>query len=176
MAGTGATEMVTVHIETADKPSDLDGALDVVRSYPLTQPELRDASYSLEQEFDQIGADRAMFIAWDGSAAAGIYQLIFNHADNDSDLADGQRIAHLHHLRVRHELRRRGLGRQLVSHAEGTCRSRGFQCLTLGVDSWNSPALDFYLALGYARFKQIPGRTAEEIVIYLRKKLVDAEA
>lgn len=52
--------------------------------------------------------------------------------------------------------RRKGLGRQLVGHVSGTARARGASRLFLEVRSSNLPAMELYLACGFAAVGRRP--------------------
>ena len=47
--------------------------------------------------------------------------------------------------------------------------------LTLGVDDWNTPAINLYHSLGYEIFKEEPGRTPKEVLFLLKKTTVAAK-
>ncbi|MES2803269.1 MAG: GNAT family N-acetyltransferase [Bdellovibrionota bacterium] len=101
----------------------------------------------------------------------GYVQLILVNADNDPQLADGVQIAHIHDLRVRSDLQGKGFGRGLIKYLEEEAHLRGIKTLTLGVDNWNSRAIQFYKNLNYSEFKQEPGRTDDEFVICMQKTI-----
>ena len=54
----------------------------------------------------------------------------------------------LEDLFVRPALRRRGVGTALIVHLARLCRDRGYGRFEWSVLDWNTPALDFYRALG----------------------------
>ena len=54
----------------------------------------------------------------------------------------------LEDLFVRPALRRRGVGTALVVHLARLCRDRGYDRFEWSVLDWNTPARDFYRALG----------------------------
>lgn len=54
----------------------------------------------------------------------------------------------LEDLYVRPRFRRRGVGRALFAYLARLCRERGYGRLEWSVLDWNTPALDFYRALG----------------------------
>lgn len=116
--------------------------------------------------------NRVFFLGFDQeSSPFGYVQLITRNADNDPELADGRQIAHIHDLRVKKDLQGKGFGRGLIKYLEDEARLRGIKTLTLGVDNWNSRAIQFYKNLGYIEFKQEPGRTADESVICMQRSL-----
>jgi GNAT superfamily N-acetyltransferase len=57
---------------------------------------------------------------------------------------------YLEDLYVRPEARRLGLGRALLAELARICVARGYPRLEWSVLDWNTPALDFYAALGAA--------------------------
>ncbi|MBO0834989.1 MAG: GNAT family N-acetyltransferase [Actinobacteria bacterium] len=60
----------------------------------------------------------------------------------------GRHGIYLEDLYVEPALRRLGYGRQLLAELAGLCVQRGYGRLEWAVLDWNSPALDFYAALG----------------------------
>jgi ribosomal protein S18 acetylase RimI-like enzyme len=119
----------------------------------MDEAALGEVRRSLEREFEELDDNRFIYIAWEGDLPVGALQLVLKSADNDPELADGFRVAHVHHLRVHHDKRRIGIGRQLMAHLENEARARAFAVLTLGVDVWNDAAKTFYAKLGYELFK-----------------------
>ncbi len=162
-----AADSSDIRIATA---SDLRYFVEIL-SEDLDADELTDARNTVTREFLEIGSNRDIYILFQESAPLAVVQVILNHADDDPDLADGRTTAHIHHLRVRKQHRRLGIGRQLMSDIESRYREHGFRQLTLGVDNWNDPAIRFYNSLGYRVFKTEAGRTPDEIVFYMRKEL-----
>lgn len=57
--------------------------------------------------------------------------------------------AHLHHLAVRADRRRHGLGKRLLVALEDAARTKGFGRLTLKVADRNTDAQRFYARYGY---------------------------
>jgi len=62
--------------------------------------------------------------------------------------SDGRR-GYLHHLAVRSDRRRRGIGRELVEHAITCFRSAGIRKVSIDVFENNSGARDFWRAIGF---------------------------
>lgn len=144
--------------------------LDIRCSYSL-EGETSDAiSKRYSEELQQI-TNRIFIVGLFEGSAFGYVQLITHNADNDPELADGSQIAHIHDLRIKSYLQGKGFGRYLITYLEEEARFRGFKILTLGVDSWNSRAIKFYQDIGFAEFKQDPGRTDDEFVLCMKKKL-----
>ena len=106
----------------------------------------------------------------DGRPAATC-QLVLNNADEDPDLADGRRIAHLHNLWVRKDLNRQGHGRAMLAALEACAARLGFEELTLGVDDYSTRAWGLYRSLGFEEFKRDVGRSPEEELILMRKPI-----
>ena len=68
---------------------------------------------------------------------------------NAIDQVRGDRHAHIFLLYVMPEHRRRGIGSELMRHAEDWARARGDRQIGLQVFQSNQPALALYHQLGY---------------------------
>lgn len=101
-------------------------------------------------------------------------QLVLKNADNDPELADGHRIAHVHNLWVRRDLGGKGFAREMMAALEAQAADLGFELLTLGVDDFNERAWRLYVSLGFEEFKREAGRSPEEQLILMRKPIVPA--
>lgn len=75
-----------------------------------------------------------------------------------SDPEPDRVTAYLYSLRVRPELRRRGVGRLLIVEAEERIRRKGFRRVLIAVARTNEGALRLYERLGYTRLTDDPGR------------------
>lgn len=76
----------------------------------------------------------------------------------DSALGGGdRRAAYLYALRVRPEVRNRGIGTDLVREAESILRQRGFTRVLISVAQDNHAARRLYERLGYVVFGEDPG-------------------
>ena len=149
----------------------IEDLLKIRASYPIEDTDLELLSNRYLFELNE-NYNRVFFLGFDNENSPSAYvQLIIKNADNDPDLADGNQIAHIHDLRVRSDLQGKGFGKALIKHLEVESYLRGIKLLTLGVDSWNSRAIRFYENLGYAKFKEEPGRTEDEICYFMRKPL-----
>jgi ribosomal protein S18 acetylase RimI-like enzyme len=151
---------------------DISFVLEVLASYAPSEDELREQRRVLECELAELGDNRLLYIAWADERPVGVVQLLLNHADNDPQLADGVSVAHVHHLRVLHDMRRQGTGRRLMEFIDNEAQRMGYRQLTLGVDSWNTNALAFYGALGYEVMKEEAGQFPETTLYYLRRDLI----
>jgi GNAT superfamily N-acetyltransferase len=159
----------------ASEASDLELLLGLVESYAPGAEELRLSRLQLTREFAEAGKNRVFLIVFESGLLVAAVELVLKGADADPELADGVMIAHVHHLRVRQDMQRQGLGRESMRQVESEASERGFRWLTLGVDSWNASALRLYEALGYVRFKQAAGPGPADEVYYLRKNLSSAQ-
>jgi len=61
----------------------------------------------------------------------------------------GRHSAELRRMYVVPEMRRRGIARVLLEHAERVCRDRGFRHLVLSTSEFQQPALALYAAAGF---------------------------
>ncbi len=68
---------------------------------------------------------------------------------------------YLEDLFVRPEHRRGGVGRQLLAHLAHLAVERGCGRLEWAALTWNTPALDFYAALGAERLEEWAGHRLE---------------
>ena len=145
--------------------------LGIVSSYRDTIGDLGQQTQLLVAELSENGDNRTFFLGRLESTPVAMVQIIHKNADNDPELANGRNISHVHGLRVHKDFTRRGLAKKMMDFVEDHSRSREQAELTLGVDDWNSPALNLYSSLGYEKFKQEPGRTPEEVLFLLIKEL-----
>ena len=140
-------------------------------SYPMEASTIASTSNRYVSELSEKD-NRIFFLGFDAeNSPFGYVQLIIQNADNDPELADGNQVAHIHDLRVKKDLQGKGFGRSLMTFLEDEARLKGIRTLTLGVDNWNSRAIQFYRSLGYTEFKREPGRTDDEFVIYMLRQL-----
>lgn len=157
-----------VHFNDQIRVEDL---LEIRTSYPMVNTKIETVLSRYTIELKQID-NRIFFLGFcKENSPFGYVQLIIQNADCDPELANGVELAHIHDLRIKKDLQGQGLGQGLVKYLEAYARLKGKKILTLGVDNWNSRAISFYKNLGYSEFKQQPGRTEEEFVIYMKKKI-----
>src|SRR3989338_3259409 len=128
-----------------------------------TTKDLINIEKDLTNEFYELGKNRIILIGFEDERPVGTVQLVFDYVENDSELADGKAVAHIHHLRVAYDLHKTGIGKILMDEAEQLAKALGFKKLTLVVDDWNQNAIEFYLHRGYKQFKQDPA--AKEIYV-----------
>ena len=72
--------------------------------------------------------------------------------------AEGGRAAWLEDMIVHPDLREKGIGKRLLSHATSEARSLGCSRITLLTDSSNSSAMHFYESAGFVRSQMVPFR------------------
>ena len=116
--------------------------------------------------------NRRVYLVYDDVGVPLAYvHLVLNGADANPALANGWDIAHIHDLRVRKSRHREGVAKFLMISLEAEAKKSGIDQLTLGVDAPNLIAFKMYSAMNYAEFDRVPGRTPDEELIYMRKKL-----
>jgi GNAT superfamily N-acetyltransferase len=76
-----------------------------------------------------------------------------------------QRGIYLEDLFVRPEHRRGGVGRQLLAHLARLAVERGCGRLEWAALTWNTPALDFYAALGAERLEEWAAHRLEGLAL-----------
>ncbi|PSK97434.1 ribosomal protein S18 acetylase RimI-like enzyme [Murinocardiopsis flavida] len=92
------------------------------------------AAYALIAEAEAPGG---------GSAVAG-FTVYFRNFSTWT----GRHGIYMEDLYVRPEFRGSGLGRAMMAELAAICAERGYTRLEWSVLDWNTPAIDFYLALG----------------------------
>ncbi len=133
---------------------DVDLLLPVVETYSYTAEEMEIIKTQMLAELSEAGDNRHIFIGLEDDAVVAFIEIILKNADNDPDLANGKEIAHVHNLRVRHDLQGKGIGRKMMAFAEDKARQMGKQCLTLGVDDTNWRAVNLYEAARLCRVQR----------------------
>ena len=115
------------------------------------RPEWRDAERMTDAETRAVGeslnagdADRAVFIAEDGTDRLGFIELW-----TLVDYFTGERHGHISNIVVASASERRGAGTALIAAAEAWSRDRGYRMLTLHVFEEN-PARELYARAGFA--------------------------
>lgn len=160
-----------IRIVKSNELIQVNDLLSIRTSYPLEGSNIASVSSRYVSELGETD-NRIFFLGFhEENSPFGYVQLITKNADNDPELADGMQIAHIHDLRVKKDLQSKGFARGLMKYLEDEARLRGVRTLTLGVDNWNSRAIQFYKKLGYSEFKRESGRTEDEFVICMCKAL-----
>lgn len=160
-----------LHYVKSNESIRMEDLLAIRTSYPVTDTNLSIISNRYLNELKETD-NRIFIIGFDHlNSPFGYVQLIINNADNDPDLANGKNRSHIHDLRVKCDLQNKGFGKSLIKYLETEAKLKGIKTLTLGVDNWNDKAIQFYKKLGYSSFKQVPGRTSDEFVIYMEKEI-----
>ncbi|MCI9165522.1 MAG: GNAT family N-acetyltransferase [Oscillospiraceae bacterium] len=97
---------------------------------------------------ENIRRGSATLFVWDrGGALAG--ELYLFRSLSDPDFADGKKRAYLCALRVREDLRGRGLGTALMEHVIAQAAQEGFSALTIGVEYSEEANIRLYRRLGF---------------------------
>ena len=110
-----------------------------------------------EAAFAAIAAspDSALFVACDGEAVLGVFQVVLLH----SIAGRGRARVKVEGVQVRGDQRSRGIGAIMMAHAEDWARERGALFVELGSNKKRQAAHRFYMRLGYANshegFKKI---------------------
>lgn len=87
----------------------------------------------------------------------------------DSRVRDEDAVGHISLLYLEEAYRGRGLGAQLIGHAEDVCRARGLKTMRLYVSISNRRARSFYEKQGYEKYgAQLPVLSGQFV---LRKAL-----
>ncbi|MBN1211548.1 MAG: GNAT family N-acetyltransferase [candidate division Zixibacteria bacterium] len=150
---------------------DLDLMLSIVKTYPRTDKEMESTEKQLNKELSEAGGNRHLYVGYKNDICVAMIQLILKNADNDPDLADSKKIAHVHNLQVRQDLQGNGIGRTMMDFIEDKAREMGIKVLTLGVDDVNKRAIKMYKNRGYETFKTEPGRYPGEFGYCMKKTL-----
>lgn len=144
---------------------------DIAYSILSSEKDHRNSKERLLRELDELGNNRDFFVKIKNKKPLAMIQLIYRNADNDPELANGTNIAHIHDLEVRKEMQNQGIGREVVKFIELYAKEHKITILTLGVDSFNIIAIKLYESMGYIKFKEEEGRTADEKLYLLKKEL-----
>jgi GNAT superfamily N-acetyltransferase len=136
--GAPATEVRRAQLGDAPEMTRLAAQL----GYPM-------AAAEMTRRLAGLVADERHYIA---VAASGEVMLGWMHVEHRSLLEGGDR-AELMGLVVDANVRRRGVGRELVDVAENWALSRGLSSLTVRSNAARELSHPFYEALGYAREK-----------------------
>lgn len=91
------------------------------------------------------------FIAEIDSAAAG-YAYAEMMSQPESSLRHAYQMVHVHHIGVRPEFRRRGVGAALLAAVRAAANDAGITLLTLDVWTFNSDARAFFARNGFSAY------------------------
>lgn len=110
-----------------------------------------------KKNFEEMkkGKRIVLFAEVDGKVV-GTIQLVFQL--KDKELADGKKIANLHHLRVKEKFRNKGIATKLEEALVEMAKKRGFKIVTLAVghdESYNF-LRKLYEDWGYSFLKENP--------------------
>ena len=152
--------------------NDVDVLVEIASTYPKTHEESIGLKKQLLKELSEAGDNRLIFVGYQNDQAVAMIQMILKNADNDPELADGNKIVHLHNLQVRSELQNQGIGKEMMAFTEDKARELNKKIITLGVDNTNAKAIHLYEKLGYQIFKIEPGRTPDEKGLLMKKELI----
>lgn len=120
-----------------------------------------ESSESARQILEKPHAKGTIYVAEDGSGVAGVVSFIAEPL-----FAQG---GYIRLLAVRTDMRRKGIGRQLMGFAERKVFGRA-RNIYLCVSALNEPAKQFFEKLGYAKIGEIPDlNTTGECEWLLRK-------
>ncbi len=98
---------------------------------------------------------RMMLVAEHGGCIIG--QIFILYGTIESDPFPDRYTAYLYSLRVRPEMRNKGVGRRLILEAEKDLIRRGFNRVLIAVAKVNDGALRLYERMGYSRIGEDPG-------------------
>ncbi len=98
---------------------------------------------------------RMMLVAEHGGCIIG--QIFILYGTIESDPYPDRYTAYLYSLRVRPEMRNKGVGRRLILEAEKDLIRRGFTRVLIAVAKVNDGALRLYERMGYSRIGDDPG-------------------
>ncbi len=93
--------------------------------------------------------DAVLFLAEEGDTAVGLIHISIDEAA-DLPFFRSRRYAMVHHVIVREEARRQGIGHRLMAQAHEWAIDRGATSVELSVWTANQEAMTFYEELGYS--------------------------
>ncbi|MGH3545561.1 MAG: GNAT family N-acetyltransferase [Mycobacteriales bacterium] len=108
------------------------------------------AAYHAARFARQQQGTSSYLIAWLQGSPVGAAELKWEGCDAPQVRAALPDCPELSAIAVSPQLRSRGIGTALITHAEDLVRQRGLDQLGLGVDDTNERAAALYLRLGYA--------------------------
>ncbi len=110
-----------------------------------------------EQAYKRAEVGRALLWVLDRRQRLIGQVFVLLKSEVDRKLADGRKRAFVHSFRVREAYRNRGLGGQLMQHAEADLIARNFRWVTLNVARDNLAAIRFYERTGYEKVARDEG-------------------
>lgn len=127
-------------------PDDVDELLALIHELAVYEkaPESAVATPELLHRalFGERPTAEAVIAEWDGKPAG--FALFFHNFSTWL----GKPGLYLEDLFVREDMRGKGIGKALLLHLAGIARDRGCGRMEWSVLDWNTPAIDFYKALG----------------------------
>lgn len=137
-------------------PSDAPGLLPMFRTFYGKYLEVADAEDIGSRLVAAASVDTVLVALFQGQLAG------FASLRVIPQIESARPHAELSDIFVDERFRRRGVGRALMSHAEGLARERGCARIHLTTDRWNDGARAFYRALGYSEFGVTLNRELQE--------------
>ena len=110
-------------------------------------PEIVEAELDGPKNFAAIGTERLIWFAWHQAQVVGLIQLLLTFPE--TDLADGQTVGLVRHLKVDREYEGLGIASKLHDALAAEAKKRGFRRLTIECRKDNLHALDVYYHWGY---------------------------
>ncbi len=110
-------------------------------------PEVEEAQEDAPKNFAALGAERLIWLAWAGNKVVGIIHLLFTFPE--TDLADGQTVGLVRHLKVSRDWEGQGISTKLHDAVVAEAKRRGLQRLTIECRKDNLHAFTIYQHWGY---------------------------
>lgn len=104
---------------------------------------------------DMQRGEKLLLVALVDATVVG--QIFIQFRSAEAHFADGRRRAYLYSLRVKPFWQGRGIGSQLLAHAEAELKRRRFREASISVAKDNGRALALYQRLGYRIFTEDAG-------------------
>lgn len=163
--------MNPIKIKRSEDHRDIEKVMSIVATFGSDPKNLIATREYISNELKELGENRLLYLLEDHTRVIGMVQLILKNADNDSQLANGRNVAHVHALQISKDLHRKGFGNLIMQQLEDEALNLGLDQLTLGVDGDNEKALNLYKKLGYSLMKEVEGRSPEVKLFYMQKRL-----
>lgn len=150
------------------KPGEYEKIVDLYKKEGPAK-RIRKIRRDVKKNFEEMKKGKRMVLFAEANGKViGTVQLVFQLKDRE--LADGKKVANLHHLRVKEEFRNRGIATKLEEALIKIAKKRGFRIITLGIK--HDQSYDFlrklYEGWGYFFLKENPKK--KETCFY--KKIV----